>query len=191
MEVLRTALTQLRAHKMRSLLTMLGIIIGISTVILVVGMIENYRNSIESDLSKLGANTFQVERYDGEAFHGPGRRDFRRIIKRQLADAIRERCPSVRFVGAELWRLGQSISYKNEKTNLSMMIGGATPEFAVNNGYSLETGRFITERDIVSHTRVTVIGMDAVDKLFPRENPVGRVCARHSMMGRGSSQGRV
>ena len=175
MEVLRTALTQLRAHILRSLLTMLGIIIGISTVILVVGMIENYRNSIQNDLSKLGANTFQVERNDDEAFRDPDKRRYRKIINRQVAEIIRERCPSVRFVGAELWRRGQSISYKGEKTNLSMMIGGATPEFAVNNGYSLETGRFLTERDIISHTKVTVIGMDAVDKLFPRENPVGRV----------------
>ncbi len=175
MEVLRTALTQLRAHILRSMLTMLGIVIGISTVILVVGMIENYRSNIENDLSKLGANTFQVERYDGQAFRDPDQRDFRKIINREVADVIRDRCPSVRFVGAELWRRGQSISYKGEKTNLSMLIGGATPEFAINNGYSLETGRFITERDVISHTRVTVIGMDAVDKLFPRENPLGRV----------------
>ncbi|RMI03708.1 MAG: ABC transporter permease [Calditrichaeota bacterium] len=176
LELIQTAISQLLAHRLRSFLTTLGIIIGIGTVILVVSVLEGYRSSIERDLNVLGANTFQVQRYPNEGgFDAEERRRFRKPLKKELAEAIRERCPSVKFVGAEVWRFGQSVSYRGQKTRHNINVVGVTPEFSINNGYFVEEGRFITDRDVRSHARVAVLGMDVVDRLFPVEYPVGRV----------------
>lgn len=174
-ETFRTAITQVRAHPLRSILTTLGIIIGIGMVILIAGILEGFRLSMEGDLNRLGANTFQVQRYPNSGgFRDPDDRHHRRILKADLADAIRERAPSVKFVGAENWMPGQSIAYRSKKTNLNISVAGATPEFAPNNGYFIDGGRFVTDRDLMNSRQVAVIGMDVVDALFENEYPVGR-----------------
>jgi putative ABC transport system permease protein len=81
----------------------------------------------------------------------------------------------IEAVGAEVWQYGQSIHYKDKHTNPNIMVAGAEPEFFVNNGYFVESGRFLTPEDIASHKKVTVLGMDAVDVLFPFENPIGKL----------------
>ncbi len=177
LELIRTAFTQIRAHRMRSFLTTLGIVIGIGTVILIVSVLEGFRSSIEHDLNVLGANTFQIQRYDfaNQGFGHPGRREYRKRLTKELADAIRERCPSVKFVGAEQWKNGQIIFHKTEKTNPNISLGGATREFAINNGYFIGEGRFITEQDVHQHRKVVVLGMDVVDKLFPLQDPLEQI----------------
>ncbi|RMF61189.1 MAG: FtsX-like permease family protein [Calditrichaeota bacterium] len=175
-ELIRTAFTQIRAHRMRSFLTTLGIVIGIGTVILIVSVLEGFRSSIEHDLNVLGANTFQVQRYDfsNQGFEEAGRRQYRKRLTRDLADAIRENCASVKLVGAENWKHGQVIAYKGEKTNPNISVGGATPEFALTNGYFIAEGRFLTSQDVHLHRKVVILGMDVVDKLFPLQEPLGR-----------------
>ena len=63
LELVNTAYQQLRSNRLRSVLTTLGIVIGIGTVILIVSVLEGYRSSIEAELNLLGANTFQVEKF--------------------------------------------------------------------------------------------------------------------------------
>lgn len=172
-ELIKTAYHQLRANRLRSVLTTLGIVIGIGTVILIVSVLEGYRSSIEAELNILGANTFQIERYGPRIFSGHEHRKPRKIITVEMADAIRESCPSVKYVGAENWHGGEIIIYKGERTNPNVVVAGATPEFTVNNGYFISEGRFLTDQDVRSHARFIVLGMDVVDKLFPYSNPVG------------------
>ncbi|NIV03382.1 FtsX-like permease family protein, partial [Candidatus Saccharibacteria bacterium] len=149
---------------------------GVGVVILIVSILEGFRSSIEADLNILGANVFQVQRYNGggDDFHDPDKKEYRKILKKELADAIRARCPSVRFVGAENWKSGQAIAYKDRKTNLIASVAGATKEFAINNGYFMKEGRFIIDHDVRFHRKVAVLGMDIVDQLFPVEYPIGR-----------------
>jgi len=175
-ELVKSALSQLIANRLRSILTTLGIVIGIGTVILIVSILEGFRSSIEENLKVLGANTFQVQRYNNRIqVGGPHKRKYRKPLEKELADAIRERATSVKFVGAEVWELGQIVTYKGERTNPNIFIAGATPEFTVNNGYFIADGRFLTERDIRSHAYVAVLGMDVVDKLFPYGDPLGKI----------------
>lgn len=175
-EILRTAVTQLRANRLRSVLTTLGIVIGIGTVILIVSVLEGFRISIASKLNNLGANTFQVERY-GERFvrMGHGKFQRRKILKPELADAIRARCPSVKFVGVEVWASGQVIVHKDKRTNSNVFVAGATPEFTINNGMYVSDGRFLNDSDVRSSAHVAIIGLDIADKIFPYENPLGKV----------------
>jgi len=176
-ELLKTALSQLLANRMRSVLTTLGIVIGIGTVILIVSVLEGFRASIEEDLKGLGSNVFQAQRYDINAGIQAGhqRRKPRKILKKELAGAIRERCPSVLYVGPENWEFGQIVTYKGEKTNPNIILAGATPEFVINNGYSIFAGRFISEQDVRSHSKVAVLGMRIVDKLFFSEDPIDKI----------------
>ncbi len=175
-EILQTAWDQIRAHRLRSTLTGLGIIIGIGTVILIVSVLEGYRSRIETDLNVLGANTFQIQRYaQGGVETGPRRRKPRKKLTPELADAIREHCPSVLRVGIEAWRYGQVVSYEGKRTNPNISVAGGSDAFADLNGYALAEGRFITPRDVRTHARVMVLGSDVVDQLFDRQSPLGQV----------------
>lgn len=174
-ELIKTALQQLLANRMRSALTTLGIVIGIGTVILIVSVLEGFRAAIEQDLNVLGANTFQVQQYDPNVgISGHSRRKPRKILKKELADAVRERAEFVKFVGAENWSYGQVITYQGQRTNPNILVAGGTPEFFINNGYFLAEGRLINERDVRTHANVAVLGMDVVDRLFTYENPINK-----------------
>ncbi|GAB4339353.1 MAG: ABC transporter permease [Calditrichia bacterium] len=174
-EILKTALQQLKANRMRSALTTLGIVIGIGTVILIVSVLEGYRASIERELNVLGSNTFQVEKYGPRIQVGFKRLKPRKDLTVEMADAVREQCPSVKYVGAEVWEFGETIVYEGKRTNPNVFLCGGTPEFTYNNGYNIAEGRFITENDLRSHSKVIVLGMDIVDKLFPYRSPLGEV----------------
>jgi len=175
-ENIRIAATQLRAGKMRSFLTTLGITIGVGTVIFIVSILEGYNQSITSELNILGANTFQVQR--NERFTGIGhsreKQKYRKIMKWEVAEAIRANSDLVEAVGAEVWDFGLVVGYKDKKTNPNMQVAGGEPEFFVNNGYFTSTGRIFTPEDINLHRKVIVLGMDAVDVLFPQEDPMGK-----------------
>ncbi len=176
-ENLLVAINQLKSGKMRSLLTTLGITIGIGTVIFIVAVLEGYNRSITEELNILGANTFQVQKRDINTGiqMGHRHREYRKDLKKELAVAIRENCNMIEAVGAEVWQFGQSIHYKDKRTNPNILVAGGEPEFFVNNGYFIESGRFLTSEDVANHKKVTVLGMDAVDVLFPFEDPIGKL----------------
>ncbi len=176
-ENLDIAVTQLKSGKMRSFLTTLGITIGIATVIFIVAILEGYNESITEELNILGANVFQVQKEDINAGIqvGHGNRDkYRKDLEKELADAIREHCDLVEAVGAEVWMFNESIIYKNKNTNPTFWVAGGEPEFFINNGYFVERGRTLTHEDVNLHRKVIVLGFDAVEILFPFEDPVGK-----------------
>lgn len=178
-EIVTTAISQLRVNRLRSVLTTLGIIMGIGTVILIVAVLEGYRASIESELNVLGANTFQVQKYGPRIVVGHSHRPPRKDLTVEMANILRESCPSVKYVGAEVWEFGEAVVYKGERTNPNIMLAGATPEFMINNGDFVRQGRFITEEDLKSYSNVVVLGMDIVDKLFPYTDPIGETVRIH------------
>jgi putative ABC transport system permease protein len=176
-ENLRIALAQLKSSKLRAILTTLGITIGIATVIFIVSILEGYNLSITRELNILGANTFQVQKRDNFSGIRVGhqREKYRKDLKKELAEAIRENCDLVSLVGAEVWRFGMSLQYKDKKTNPNLRVAGGEPEFFPNNGYFIDEGRPLTKEDVAAHNRIIVLGMDAVDILFPFENPLGKI----------------
>ncbi len=102
-ENLNIALEQLLSSKFRAILTTLGITIGIATVIFIVSILEGFNLSITAELNMLGANVFQVQKYDPNEGTRHGERDFRKDLKKEYSKEIRETCPAVKFVGAEVW----------------------------------------------------------------------------------------
>lgn len=175
-ENLQIAWEQLKSGKLRAILTLLGITIGIATVIFIVSILEGYNMNITEELNMLGANVFQVEKYDRNAGIqiGHRNREYRKDLKKEYSKEIRESCPAVKFVGAEVWYYNVSYKYKDKKTNPSFILAGGEPEFFYNNAEPIDRGRSLTRSDVNTNARVTVIGQDIVDELFPYEDPIGK-----------------
>lgn len=173
---LMIALDQLRSGKLRSLLTLLGISIGIATVIAIVSVLEGFFTKVSGDLNVLGANVFQVEKWDRTQNRqmGAGDKNFRANIDRHLSEVIRDECPLVARVGAEVWQFGKFVQYKDKHTVPNFQVAGGEAAFFPNNGYSIGEGRALTRQDVHEAGYSIVLGMDAVDKLFPFESPIGK-----------------
>ena len=172
-ESFRMALTAIRMNKMRSTLTLLGIIIGVMTIIAMQSLITGLRNSITSELSVLTANVFQVQKYP--AVGNYDRREYRnrKDLLREEADAIRKYATAVEAVGAEVWEFGQEIRHGDKKTPPTIVLAGGTPEFLENNGYVMQSGRFLTDMDVDYSRNIAVIGVDVLNELFPYSDPLG------------------
>ncbi|MBN1481213.1 FtsX-like permease family protein [candidate division KSB1 bacterium] len=174
-ESVNMAITAIMTNKLRSSLTLLGIIIGVMTIIAMQSLITGLRNSVHEQLNQLGSNVFQVQKYP--AIGGRHDRDKyrnRKDLTVEHADAVRRLVTAAALVGAEVWTFGREIRYEDKKTNPNMVIAGATPEFLENNGYTLADGRFITEQDVDFNRRVCILGVEPVNTLFPYEDPVGK-----------------
>ena len=168
------AFRALSASKLRSALTLLGIIIGVTTVVAMMALIEGLRNKVDEQLAGLGAGVFQVQKWP----HGPNTKDWHIYAKRKdltMADAALLRTlPDVQQVGCEAWDGGKKISSHFASTSANQALVGATPEFLENNGLNLAHGRFLTDEDITDERPVAVIGYDVVDTLFPGQEPLGQ-----------------
>ncbi|MBI5060094.1 ABC transporter permease [candidate division KSB1 bacterium] len=176
-ESLRMALGAMWAHKLRAALTLLGVMIGVMTIISTMTVLGGIKHSITTSMqNSLAVNVFQVQRYDdnGGGIHmGPRQRQRRPEIEPEYADVIRERCPSVRAVGVEAWEFGYTLRRGSLESNPSQQIAGGSAEFAFNNGYNLALGRPITQQDIAADRDVIVLGWAAYKKLFDRLSPLG------------------
>ncbi|MFZ0389058.1 MAG: ABC transporter permease [Calditrichia bacterium] len=175
-EAFRMAINAILSHKLRSLLTLVGVIAGVASIIAVMTGISVVQNTIEKELSVLNSTTFQAQKWP--AGGGMGRDiDWRKIQQRkpltvEQADAIREKVESVNLVGAELWDFGHMVRYKKNSTNQNITICGGTPEYAPNNTHYIRLGRNITNEDVKVGRRVAVIGHAVSQELFPFIDPI-------------------
>jgi len=199
-ESLLMALDAMRAHKMRAFLTLIGVVIGVTTIIGMMTVLGGIKNSIDDNMrNALSVNVFQVQRYEGQmGFHvGGHRRKYRPPILEEYRPAILARCPAVRRVGAEVWMFGLTVRRGALESNARQQIAGGTEEFADNNGYFLAMGRAVNAQDNQSGRHVIVISDEVKRKLFENQNPIGQTVrvgpdrfevigvfeARGSMMG--------
>jgi putative ABC transport system permease protein len=169
------ALDVIRNNKMRSFLTLLGVIIGVMSIIGVQSLIEGFQKSINSQIEQLGANVFQVQKYPiNIGGHDEDKYRNRKDITWEHARAIEKYCPAVERVGPEAWHFEVVIKYRDKKTSPANVLAGGTPEFFANNSYFIDQGRAFSEVDVQQKADVAVLGMDIVDTLFPFENPLGK-----------------
>jgi putative ABC transport system permease protein len=163
------ALRTLRANRLRSLLTMLGIVIGNASVITLVGVGQGAQKLAEGQLSNLGANVLFVV---------PGNNDTRRqgidfpkSLVLEDAQAIAEQVPSVNRVAPQI-TLSEVVQSGGISSTAS--VSGVTPEFLPVRQFEMATGRFFSADDLRSARNVTVIGPDLATKMFPGRQPLGR-----------------
>ena len=180
-EILRMALGSLGVNKLRSSLTMLGITIGVFSVIGVMTAVSALRQSIETGISFLGSNIIQIaKRPLGVSEEGPGRRrfDLRRDIT--LAQAMRfkelmEGWSDVICLKTFNNDTLAQATYLNRKTSPSITFGGSNEHFLAANQYAIELGRNFTAEDVDLIRPVAIIGQGISSRLFPSETPLGKI----------------
>ena len=169
------AVESLSKQKLRSALTLVGIVIGVSSIIGIMTTMEAIQTYMEKSLSVLGSTVFQVQKTPFMNVGPSDRHKYqnRKDIKIEHADAIRDRAKKVANVGAEDWMFGRVIRYKKKSTEPVYLVSGATPEWSPNNGYYVDVGRFLTQLDVDYSRFVMVIGVEVVEDLFPFIYPIG------------------
>ncbi|MEO0079433.1 MAG: ABC transporter permease [candidate division WOR-3 bacterium] len=172
-ETIKLSLETFRTHKLRSFLTVLGIIIGVMTVIAIISLIQGMNYEVERQISSLGSNTIFLQRISW----GMGRLDWEEISKRpELThdDALAiSRLSGVERVAVSRSRQIPKLTYRGNKVT-SVELQGTTPAFSVIHNYQIESGRFINSDDSLYKRQVCVIGGYITDNLFPNENPLGK-----------------
>jgi len=173
------AFQALRGSKLRSALTILGIVVGIFSIISVTTAMQVLRNSIEEGISELGANTFQIQKFVGGFNTTPRERRKwrnRRNITYEEALVVREKTTLAEAVGIEVWTGGKALAWEGHKTMPNVGVGGENVEGLVTNDMTVETGRGLTAQDLDMSRRVMILGKTIADKLFPPSiNPLGEM----------------
>lgn len=171
-ESFRTALRSLKANKMRSALTMLGVIIGVGAVITMISIAQGAKEQAIERIRALGTNILTVF---------PGQQRVRMVgmgmgtrptLKFEDAQAIAKEIPYVVRVAPEVTRMGQ-VKYQNQNTNTRIL--GTTPDYPIMRNFRIEEGSFFTERDMRTMRKVCVIGKTTASNLFGNSSPINKI----------------
>jgi putative ABC transport system permease protein len=180
-ENVRFARIALAAHKLRSGLTVLGIVIGVTSVIAMVSIIEGFNNNIVKNFQAFGATLVQFQKFDPR--FGPGDRDDSQRQRKNLtyedAIALKKLCPSMLAVSPERY------TYPGEGPSLDLvysgkqaspdLLAGVNEDYPIANNHNVGEGRFLNEADVRRSAAVVVIGFNIADSLFPHSDPINKV----------------
>lgn len=181
-ENLRVSVDTLRAHKVRSGLTLLGVVIGVSSVISVAAIIDGLNNYISGMVEQLGARTFFVARLQaGPQNFGrlPEKLRMRKFLNYSDADRIRAACPALEAISTLATRASffgetNEIRYAGERVE-RIYLRGANPAYVeAIPMFTVEQGRFYNQSEEDRSAAVVVIGSTIADSLFPSIDPIGR-----------------
>ena len=180
-EIVRMALETLRANKLQSGLTVLGVVIGITSIVGVTSLIRGFDESLRRSINQLGPTTIFLTKFS--ELTATGGASFADMMRRpnltvEDARAIEKLAPSVRTV--DIWlgsrnEVQERISYQGERTR-GLAVLGATQEFAEVNFVNVAIGRFFTRSEVERRRRVVVLGYTAYEALFEASglDPVGK-----------------
>ena len=177
-EIIAMALSSLGANKLRAALTMVGITIGVFSVISVMTAIGALQNSIESGISFLGSNIFQFAKFPATMTDtGAARKKYlnrRNITYRQAMRYFQLMEGSAREICLKSFEFKGQAVYNGQKTPPSLAVVGTNRSFLAANAYTLSYGRNLTEEDVELARSVAVIGKAIEKNLFPHESPIGK-----------------
>jgi putative ABC transport system permease protein len=173
-ELLRVALRAIRAHTLRSFLTLLGVIIGVATIVAVVGVISGLNTYVKEKIIVLAPDVYLVEKFGIIR----SRKEFLDALKRppityqeyeRLSSGILQESSQVSAAAGN----GMPVSYENKHLD-SIAVIGTTPNFADLFNLDFESGRYFSENEDQAAQNVAVIGSDTREELFPHLDPIGR-----------------
>jgi len=169
LEAITMALRDLGRMKLRSFLTMLGVIIGVFAVISLVNLGEGLKGFVYEQIMGLGTGPTYMEIHAGKKGQAIGAVAAK--LTYQDALAISQKCPSVKLVDARALRPGK-IEYRNKSYSVPFIMGEG-PALVEMMNWGVSEGRFISELDVASRRKVCVLGKKIVKKLFGEFSPVG------------------
>lgn len=175
-QILAISLQSLKSNRLRTGLTILGVVVGIFSIIVIMTILTMLQNSINDGLSSLGKNTFQIQKHDN-VFGGGPRRDDRNRKDLTIEDAqrLKEMLTQAKYIGVEQWQFGKVAKFGNRETNPNLSIAGVSTDAMRTNDWNVEEGRDFREDDINYSSDVCLIFQPIVEKLFPNINPLGQV----------------
>jgi putative ABC transport system permease protein len=173
LETLKLSLDALRAHKLRSFLTLLGVILAVTTLVVVMSVIAGLNFYVADRVANLGANTYLIHRFgiitSEDAWIKAQKRP---LITMDEYSRLRESMKSaLRIAGEE--DQNQDIRYGNVLLENST-VAGVSPNYAEIENLNLAQGRFLTEADDLHHSEVAFIGNDVLKKFFANVDPIGK-----------------
>ncbi|HVN48288.1 MAG TPA: ABC transporter permease [Bacteroidota bacterium] len=173
-EIIKLALWAVRSNKLRSMLTLLGIAVGVFSIIGVMTAVQVLQNSIESGLSGLGAHTFQIQKEPVMA----NRKEWlkaqkRKDIKFEQGMELKTKMTLAQYVALEAWKSPLTVQNGSLKTNPSVSLAGEEPEGIPANDWTIAEGRGLSENDQQYGNKVVILGDDVVKKVFPFGGAVG------------------
>ena len=169
----RIALRALQGNKLRAFLTMLGIIIGVASVIAMLAIGQGSKRSIQQQISEMGSNMIMV--HPGAEMRGGVRQDpsSMRTLKLENYETLRDECMFLSAISPDVSASGQLISGAN---NYPSSVSGVSRGYLTIRQLTVEQGEMFTDEDIRTAAKVCVIGKTIVDNLFPDgSDPVGKV----------------
>ncbi|MGZ9156702.1 MAG: ABC transporter permease [Candidatus Binatia bacterium] len=176
LEALKLAVSAILGHKLRSFLTLLGVIFGVATVIVVVSLVEGFNSYVDEKIADIGTNAFAVRKFSiddfssVEALNAARRRN--KDIRLDDVEALRARGGAIGDVGAKADALGQ---VKYAATTLSRIhISATTANIADIDRLEAESGRYFNKGEDEARRPVCFLGADVAEKLFPTSDPLGQ-----------------
>ncbi len=195
-EAIRLAVQSLWANKLRTVVTLAGVVIGVAAVIAVVTFVNGINGYVAEKVFNLGADVFILSKAPNvitnvdQFLEAQKRKD----IKLEDYNAIRENCSSCKLVGATIGSGGGKVKY-NEQSSEDTTVRGWTPTMSRIYDLDLIAGRAISDADMNSEAPVIVIGHDILDNLMPDTDPLGkevRVDGRmYTVIGVGKKEGKT
>ena len=173
-EIFRLAFSSLTANKLRSSLTVLGIAVGVFSVIGVMTFINGMRGSIESGLNVLGANSFQISKFPAISFSDWNRFRNRRDVTYAIANRFKDLMGDAAKVNLQIGRGGQIVSYRDRRTNPNVRLMGTDENYVTALNFDIVAGRNLGADDVEYGRPVCLLGSDVVLKLFPGEEALGQ-----------------
>ncbi len=193
-EIVGIALAAIKANKLRSVLTLLGVVVGVFSIIAVMTAVQVLQSSIESGLSGLGSHTFQIQRMPQFASHQEWHDAMmRKKITIDQAQKFAQRVRLAQLVGIEGTRFGLVVQAGNLKTNPNIVMFGENVDGLFTNNWTIGEGRSFNQNDLQFAERVVLLGAEVAKKVFPNGNAIGsdvRVGGfRYRIIGLFSTQG--
>jgi putative ABC transport system permease protein len=177
-ENLRLALDTLRAHKLRSFLTVVGVVIGVMIIIVVSGLLAGFDATVTEAFTGFGSDTAFISKFE-QGFR-TGRLSSSERMRKELSLAdgltVLELCPDVKAIAISVFADGSksSIRYHNQEVS-GLDFRGTFPAFAeVYANATLKEGRFLSDGDNLHKRNVAVIGESVANALFPNVDPIGK-----------------
>jgi putative ABC transport system permease protein len=168
------ALDTLRVNKLRSSLTILGVSVGVLTVIFMVSIIQGLNKAFAQQIEALGSNAIWATKFDPSFGHQPTSEELhRKDLTLEDAEAIRDEAPSVAGVSPIHRKIAETVRYGDKQSDTPILIG-ATPYYEFVQSSYVDRGHFITDTDIRERSNVCILGQDLVHALFPYEDPLDK-----------------
>ena len=168
------ALDTLRANKLRSALTILGVSVGVVTVIFMVSIIQGLNKAFADQIESLGSNTIFVSKFAPSFGRPPGPEEIhRKDITMDDAEAFRSEAPSIAGVSPVRRLLSSTIRYQDKQTDTPILFG-VTPYYEFVQSQYVASGRFVNDIDMQDRSNVVILGVDVKQALFPYEDAVDK-----------------